>query len=75
MGSPICATALQGETKIILIPEDKNGRASAFTSLSPELLLPMSVKQTVSVAANIAVSFQKVLDQFFPHKITGVLIF
>lgn len=34
-------------------------------SLSPELLLPMSVKQTVSVSATIALSFQKVLDQIF----------
>lgn len=45
-------------------------------SLSLEVLLPMHVKQTVGVSATIAVSFQKVLDQFFfPVKLLGYLPF
>lgn len=45
-------------------------------SLSPELLLLMSVKQTVSVSATIALSFQKVLDQiFFPQNCWGFYLF
>lgn len=47
-------------------------------SLSPELLLQVSVKQTVGVSATTAVSFQKVLHQFgffFSRAIAGVFIF
>ena len=44
-------------------------------SLSPELLLPMSVKHTASVSATIAVPFQKVLAQFFSSKSAEFLSF